>query len=111
MLHTGTHRPRDAASKNFSRGHIGRGRTNIAPQVQAWPTHYNSELSLCSAGGHSYDALLKVFRDGMVLSGAQYPRDALSKGCNIQEFSVGDKMTLHRKQEPHLIKESVGWDE
>jgi len=22
----------------------------------------------------------------MVRSGAQYPRDALSKGCNIQEF-------------------------
>jgi hypothetical protein len=26
----------------------------------------------------------------MVRSGAQYPRDALSRGCNIQEFSVGD---------------------
>jgi hypothetical protein len=59
-------------------------------QVQARPTHINSKLSLCSAGGHSYVASLEVFRDGMVWSGAQYPRDALSKGCNIQEFSVGD---------------------
>ncbi len=65
-------------------------------QVQARLTHYNSELSLCSAGGHS----LEVFRDGMVRSGAQYPRKALSKGCNIQKFSVGDtpvgdEITLH----------------
>jgi hypothetical protein len=38
----------------------------------------------------------------MIRSGAQYPRDALSKGCNIQEFSVGDtpvrdEITLHHK--------------
>jgi hypothetical protein len=59
-------------------------------QVQARPTHYNSLLLLCSAGGHSYVASLNVFRDGMVRSGAQYPRDALSKGCNIQEFSAWD---------------------
>ncbi len=66
----------------------------------ARPTHYNSQLLPCSAGGHSSVTLLKVFRDGMVRSGAQYPRDALSKGCNIQEFSmgdtpVGDEITLH----------------
>jgi hypothetical protein len=40
------------------------------------------------------------FRDGMVWSWAQYPKDTLSKGCNIQEFSVGDTsvgdgQTLH----------------
>ncbi len=69
-------------------------------QVQARPTHYNSELLLCSTGGHTYVASLKVFRDVMVRSEAQYPRDALSKGCNIQEFSVGDtpvgdEITLH----------------
>jgi hypothetical protein len=43
---------------------------------------------------------LEVFRDGMVPSGAQYTRDTLSKGCNIQEFlvrdtQVGDEITLH----------------
>ncbi len=69
-------------------------------QVQAQSTRYNYELSLCSAGRHSYATLLEVFRDGMVWSGAQYPRDALSKGCNIQESSVGDtpvgdEITLH----------------
>jgi hypothetical protein len=40
-------------------------------------------------------------RDGMVRSGAKQPRDTLSKGCNIQEFSVGDTsvgdgLTLHQ---------------
>jgi hypothetical protein len=70
-------------------------------QVQARPTYYNSEQSLCSAGGHSYVASLEVFRDGMVRSGALYPRDSLSKGGNIQEFSAGDtadgdEITLHR---------------
>jgi hypothetical protein len=51
------------------------------------PTHEQS-----SDGGHSYVASLKVFF-GMV-------RGALSKGRNIQEFSVGDtsvgdELTLH----------------
>jgi hypothetical protein len=37
----------------------------------------------------------------MVRSGAQYAREASSKGCTIQEFSVGDttvgdEMTLHQ---------------
>ncbi len=59
-------------------------------QVQARPTHYNSELSLCYAGGHSYVTSLEVFREGMVWTGAQYPRKDLSKAGNIQEFSVGD---------------------
>jgi hypothetical protein len=76
--------------------------------VQARPTHYNSELSLCSAGRHSYVPMLEVFRDGMVRSGAQYPRDALSKGCNILEFSVGDtpvvdEITLHPLGESVLL--------
>ncbi len=40
-------------------------------------------------------------RDGTHWSGAQYPRDALFKGRNIQELSVrdtsvGDISTLHR---------------
>jgi hypothetical protein len=30
------------------------------------------------------------FRDGMVRSGGKWSRDTLSRGCNIQEFSVGD---------------------
>ncbi len=34
-------------------------------------------------------------RVGTYRSGAQYPRDALFKGPNIQEFSVGDTSTLH----------------
>jgi hypothetical protein len=37
----------------------------------------------------------------MVRSGANYPKSTLSKGCNIQEFSVGDTsvgdgLTLHQ---------------
>ncbi len=73
-------------------------------QVQARPTHYNSELSLCSAGGHSYVTSLEVFRDGMVRSGAQYPRDALSKGCNIQEFSVVDTLVGSEKHCTHCTQ-------
>jgi hypothetical protein len=34
-------------------------------------------------------------RVGTHRSGAQYPRDALFKGRNIQELSVGDTSTLH----------------
>jgi hypothetical protein len=34
-------------------------------------------------------------RVGTHRSGAKYPRDALFKGCNIQELSVGDISTLH----------------
>jgi hypothetical protein len=60
----------------FGRGHIGRGWTNIAPSAMGYTPNVAS--------------LEVLFRDGMVRSGAQYPRDALSKGCNIQEFSVGD---------------------
>jgi hypothetical protein len=50
----------------------------------------------------------------MVRSGAQYPRDALSKGCNIQELlvrdiPVGDEITLHPKQfKPLLFKGGGG---
>jgi hypothetical protein len=58
-------------------------------QVEARPTHYNSELSLCSSEGHSYVAVSKVFMDGMVQSGAHYQRDALSKERNIQDFRSG----------------------
>jgi hypothetical protein len=79
-------------------------------QVQAPPKHYDSKLSLCSAGD-TYVASLKVFRAGMVRSGAQNTRDAVSKGCNIQEFSVvdtlvGDEITLHR--EGRLRREMSG---
>ncbi len=35
------------------------------------------------------------YRVGTHRSGTQYPRDALFKGRNIQEFSVGDTSTLH----------------
>jgi hypothetical protein len=41
----------------------------------------------------------------MVRSGAQDPRDALSEGCDIQEFSVGytpvgDEITLQQQLYP-----------
>jgi hypothetical protein len=35
----------------------------------------------------SLRSIQSEFRDGMVRSGAKQPRDTLSKGCNIQEFS------------------------
>jgi hypothetical protein len=58
-------------------------------QVQARPTHCNSELSLCSAGGHSYVASPEVFRDELVRSGAQYQRDTCQGGATSKNFSSG----------------------
>jgi hypothetical protein len=72
-------------------------------RMHARPTHRTPPLRSAKARGSwksGVASLKSELRDGMVRSGAKYPRDTLSKGCNIQEFSVGDTsvgdgLTLH----------------
>jgi hypothetical protein len=70
---------------------------------ELWPKRYLSIGILVSVYGISRKFLPVTLNQGMVWSGTQYPRDTLSKGCNIQENSVRDtvvgyEFTLHPKR-------------
>jgi hypothetical protein len=72
------------------------GKVRSISSVPDWQALAAVDSALC-------DPCVMQSRVGTHWSGAQYPRDALFKGRNIQELSIGDRSvgdtsTLHQFQ-------------